>query len=260
MLSLDRLSKRITSIARDVRDVFRAEMGAEYDVAFVEDAMRQVVEGKIDDIEEGLREMFTSPGRSEFQQLASVLENSAVDRKAAAVVEKVALAQEFGDDSVFTGRRVFSKQKLAGMIEYLTAKGHTVYKTSLNKLLFYSDLTAFYLRNQGISGAVYHNRPYGPVADPAAPLLNELVTEQKISILPRTQTLEATDMSDVDTLSDDDRKVLDWVADTYGAMSAGQVSEYSHREMAYKYTDANEPIAYAYAQFFKQLPPKDLLN
>jgi uncharacterized phage-associated protein len=260
MFSLDGLSRKISSIADDVRAVINAETGMRYEAALVEQAMRQVVEERMDALEEGLLEIFTVPGRDEFQQLASILERKAAEQQAGAIVEKAALAQEHGDESVFTGRRAFSKQKLAGMIEYLTSKGGHVYKTSLNKLLFYSDLTAFYLRRQGISGAAYYNRPYGPVADPASSLLVELVAEGKVNILPRTQTLEAAASPDAAVLTDDERRILDWVLASYGSMSAREVSEYSHREMAYKYTEANEPIAYAYAQFFHKLPPKDLLN
>src|SRR5947208_2538016 len=174
----------------------------------------------------------------------------------------VHLAYEFADESVFDGFRAFSKAKLAAMMEYLTGKGHYVYKTSLNKLLFYSDLSFFYLSGRGISGAVYYNRPYGPVADPAEPILSELVREQKVRVVPRTRTLEARPDAAESTkiLTGEEIRVLDWVADTYGAMSASAISDLSHREMAYKYTEPNEPIAYAYARFLKNLPPKDLLD
>jgi uncharacterized phage-associated protein len=161
---------------------------------------------------------------------------------------------------VFEGHRPFSKAKLAAMMEYLTAKGHHVYKTSLNKLLFYSDLTHFAFHGRGISGAVYYNRPFGPVADPAGPVLSELIRENRINVEPRMQTLEAVETADINLLSDDEKRVLDWVADTYGHMSASEISELSHREMAYKYTQPNEPIAYAYGKFFKHLPPREMLD
>ena len=145
-------------------------------------------------------------------------------------------------------------------MEYLTAKGHHIYKTSLNKLLFYSDLTHFYLFGRGMSGAVYYNRPFGPVADPAGPVLGELIRDERVKVDPRMQTLEAAGDAPAEVLTDEEKKVLDWVADTYGHMSASQISELSHREMAYKYTQPNEPIAYAYGKFFKHLPPKSLLD
>jgi len=225
--------------------------------------MKHCIADQLDRIDEEMLDMFTSPSRSEYQQLVRSIERFAPVAQAAQNVEELAhLAKEFNDESVFEGHRPFSKARLAAMMEYLTAKGHHVYKTSLNKLLFYSDLTQYYLSGRGISGAVYYNRPFGPVADPAGPVLSELVRDDRIHVQERTQTL-VSDPADQKTpalLSDAERKVLDWVAETYGHMSASEISELSHREMAYKYTEPNEPIAYAYGKFFKHLPPKDLLD
>jgi uncharacterized phage-associated protein len=260
-ISINGLRRKIAEIVGQVQHALREEKGEDYDPRLVESSLRRCVASKLETLEDDMLEMFTSPQRSEFQALAAVLEKrNAPWRAAAEVEENVQLAMEFGDESVFDGFRPFSKDKMAAMMEYLTAKGHYVYKTSLNKLLFYSDLSYFYLRNRGISGAVYHNRPYGPVADPAGPILSELVASNRVNVVPRTQTLEAAATEGVDVLTDEEKKLLDWVADTYGEMSASAISDLSHREMAYKHTDPNEPIAYAYAKFLKHLPPKDLLD
>ena len=259
--STERLAKKIGTIVGPVQSVLKREKGQDFDERLVEESIGQCVANTLDRLEEGMLEMFTSPNRSEFQELAAILDQRApVANGAVAVEEMVHLAQEFGDDSLFGGYTPFSKTKMAAMMEYLTSKGHYVYKTSLNKLLFYSDLTFFYLRSHGMSGAVYHNRPYGPVADPAAPILSELIREEKVNVVPRTQTLEAGTSAAAAILSDDEKRVLDWVADTYGSLSASEISGLSHSEMAYKYTEPNEPIAYAYAKFLKHLPPRDLLT
>ena len=259
-LSTSSLLRKIGVIAEDVQSAIRREKGEEYDKRLIEDSMQRCLEYKLDAIEENMHELFTSPGTWEFAQLATMLEQSKLEEKAVEIGEAVELAQEFGDESVFTGRRIFAKAKMAAMIEYLTAKGNHVYKTSLNKLLFYSDLTNYYLLGQGISGAVYYNRRFGPVADPASSVLSELINADKIRVEPRMQTLEAVAAGEDDILSSREKKVLDWVADTYGKMSASEISELSHLEMAYKFTEPNEPIAYEYGKFFKTLPPKSLLN
>ena len=170
----------------------RREKGEDYDPRLIEDSLRFCVANELDRLEESMLEMFTTPGRREFEELAGILEkNSVVSKAAVEVEEMVYLAEEFGDTSLFEGFRPFSKTKMAAMIEYLTGKGHHVYKTSLNKLLFYSDLTYFYLRSQGMSGAVYHNRPFGPVADPAETILTELISTERINVAARTKTFEA---------------------------------------------------------------------
>jgi len=260
--SVDGLSRKVHDIVGRVQSVMRREKGEDYDPRLIEDSLRTCVANALDRLEESLPEMFTTPGRREFDELAGILErNNAVSKAAVEVEEMVYLAEQFGDTSLFDGYRPFSRTKMAAMIEYLTGKGHHVYKTSLNKLLFYSDLSFFYLRSRGMSGAVYHNRPFGPVADPAGHILNELITDEKVKIVPRTQTLEAaTPAKAPEALTEEEKKVLDWVADTYGHMSASEISSLSHREMAYKYTEPNEPIAYAYGKFLKHLPPKDLLD
>src|SRR5690606_30744362 len=101
---------------------------------------------------------------------------SAADAAMAAVAE-----------NIFNGERKFSPVKYSAMMEYILSKGRLVYKTSLNKLLFYSDMTAFYLNGRGISGAVYLNRPFGPVADPAAEIFDGLVETGRVKVADRTK-------------------------------------------------------------------------
>jgi len=259
-LSTTRLSAKIAQLAKNVRQALIAERGEEFDESSIAEAMRHCIANKLDVLEEEMEYMFTTPARSEFQQLLFLLDQRTLENEAETVVESVFLAEEYNDESVFTGNRMFSKDKMAAMIAHLTSKGHFVYKTSLNKLLFYSDLTNFYLQGVGISGAVYNNRRFGPVAAPAEPILNELIREEKVNVDPRTRTLTAATNAETEVLSETERKVLDWVSDTYGKMNASEVSEFSHNELAYKNTDPNEPIAYAYSKFFKYLPPKSILN
>ena len=243
-----------------VKRVLKDERGDLYDEQTVSSSMCAIMADKLETLEDGVAEMFTSPSRPEFRELVTALERYPLRKKVIPIVDAIRVAQEFDDESIFAGKRAFSSDKMAAMIEYLTATSHQIYKTSLNKLLFYADLTNFYLAGHGISGAVYYNRRFGPVADSAAPILTQLISEKSVKVDPRMQTLVSQDVPNSDELTDDERTVLDWVIENYGQMSAGEVSEYSHNEMAYKYTDPNEPIAYGYAQFLKKLPPKDLLG
>jgi uncharacterized phage-associated protein len=260
-LSVEGLSRRIVSLVGPVQKAFRDETGASYDTRLIEDALRSCVAGKLDSLEEGMLEMFTSPARAEFHELAHLLEHHGAVANAAVAVEEMAeTAKEFGDESVFVGMRPFSKPKLGAMIEYLVGHGQNVYKTTLNKLLFYSDLTAFYLSGQGISGAMYRNRPYGPVPDASESMLDELIRDGVVAVDPHTKTLQPATSTGAAVLSDEEKKVLDWVTASYGDLSASEISDASHQEMAYRYTQPNEPIAYAYGKFFKKLPPPSLIG
>jgi len=260
-LSVEGLRRRLAELVGEVQLAFRREMGVTYDDRLIADAMAHCLAHKLDRIEEGMLEMFTTPRRAEYHELTMLLERHAPEVRTAIEIEEAAhLAQEYGDESVFTGHRTFSPSKYAAMMSYLTSKGHYVYKTSLNKLLFYTDLTYYYLSGKGMSGAVYANRPYGPVAEPAGPLLNALIERGEIVVDPRMKTLTASDTAATDMLNEDERKVLDWVAETYGGMKAGEISGFSHNEHAYKFTEPNELIAYDYAKVFKKLPPRDFLG
>ena len=51
------------------------------------------------------------------------------------------------------------------MIAHIASSESDIYKTKLNKLLFYSDFINYYLNGTSISGAKYVHLPYGPVPD-----------------------------------------------------------------------------------------------
>ncbi len=249
-LTLNFSAAEMNGVVDDVQEFFKAERGSEYSADMIRTGIHKILSSKLELLAEDLREMFTSPQNEETHELAKMLARSAPENThvTSEVTEPVA-------ESVFNGERKFSAAKLGAMMEYLLSKGRYVYKTNLNKLLFYSDMTAFYLNGQGISGSVYLNRPFGPVADPAAEILDDLIDAGKVKIADGTKHFVA-DPTRSDVLDDKEIEVLDWVLKTYGEMGAREISDLSHTERAYKDTRPNEPIAYAYAKFFKTLPIK----
>jgi len=166
---------------------------------------------------------------------------------------------------MFSGNRVLSADRLAAMMGYFAGKGIELYKTKLNKLLFYADMSAFYLTGRGLSGAQYVNLPYGPVPDRFEDMIDHaahLGAIESVGLPDKDPSIRVikrgTEMLDI--LDDADRLVLDWVVANYGDLSTSAITELSHEERAYKDTRPGERIAYAYAQFMKTLPPKNLLD
>lgn len=256
-LVFDLTARSINKVVGDVRRFLKDERGLDVSQNRIREGMADVLYRKFDLLVEDLGEIFTSPQREEVRELEEVLLKSVPVGHSAAAVQPA--REKSPEVSVFSGEKAFSAEKLGVMMEYILSKGRTVYKTNLNKLLFYADLTAFYLRGSGMSGSVYLNRPYGPVADPAADVLEGLIQSGRVKIAERTKHFE-TSAGTSELLDEGEVKVLDWVLDTYGEMGAAEISELSHSERAYKDTRPNEPIAYKYAQFFHTLPPETLLS
>lgn len=226
-------------------------------------ALQRWLDQRVDLVLEEVRELLTRPGSDEAIEFARMLER--VESPRADIAPETVQHNAEALHPMFAGNRVFSADRLAAMMGYLAGKGIELYKTKLNKLLFYADFTGFYLTGRGLSGAQYVNLPYGPVPDRFEEMIDHAATSGAIvseGVLDKDPSVRAikpgTEMLDV--LDDADRRVLDWVVENYGSLSTNAITDLSHDEKAYKNTRGGERIAYAYAQFLQTLPPKDLLD
>ena len=68
------------------------------------------------------------------------------------------------------------------------------------------------------------------------------------------EVIRAKDEPITAVLNNRERETIDWVLENFGKMSAADISEFSHREKAYRFTKGGELIAYEYAKFFQKLP------
>jgi uncharacterized phage-associated protein len=260
-LPLQLRTRYVTGLTSNIQQYFEQETGVSYPAEIIDDALNTWLESRFDNMIESLGEVITSPHMAESQQFRRILEERMQSEPQAHTAAAAVEAAEGA--SVFTGARAFSPEKLGAMIEYISQKGRDIYKTNLNKLLFYSDLTFYYLHGRGISGATYVNLPYGPVPEHVENVIDDLAAAERINRLPapergvNAQMIKAanTEASSVD-LDKDEMELLDWVLDTYGDMSPTQISDVSHAEKAYRFTRPQEPIAYEYAKFFERLPEK----
>src|SRR5207244_12478531 len=93
--SNERFASKIRAIVGRMQNVLIREKGENYDERLIEDSIRTCVANALDRLEEDMLEMFTSPGRREFEELASVLErHRSVPDAVAEVEEMVHLAHE----------------------------------------------------------------------------------------------------------------------------------------------------------------------
>jgi uncharacterized phage-associated protein len=225
-------------------------------------ALHRWLDQRVDLVLEGVTELLTRPGSDEAMEFARMLER--VELPEADVVPETVQVSADELHPMFSGNRALSADRLAAMMGHFASKGIELYKTKLNKLLFYADLTGFYLTGRGLSGAQYVNLPYGPVPDRFEDMIEHAVNLGAIESVASSQKDQSVrsitaGTEVVDVLDNTDRRILDWVAETYGNLSTSQITDLSHEERAYSNTRPGERIAYAYAQFLKTLPPKDLI-
>ena len=247
-LSLSR--EEIEPIAIAVSAHFERESGRIYPDDVVVRAIASWLESRLDAIRDDMPDLLTSPERSETHEFRRHLEESA--KRTEAMAQAAAAVQP----NVFSGNRIFSFEKLAAMTAYIASKGKEVYKTKLNKLLFYSDFVNYYLSGRSISGSRYVHLPFGPVPDGYENFLQTFSAAGTIRIEhgPNHEVIMAGQEPVVDKLTNEEIETLDWVLANYGHLSANQISEQSHREKAYRFTRTGEEIAYEYAKLFEKLP------
>ena len=81
------------------------------------------------------------------------------------------------------------------------------------------------------------------------------VTRSSVQALGRNaQMLKPGPVGESQILTEEERKVIDWVTAQYGDLAPTKISALSHREKAYASTRPGEQIAYEYAKFFEKLP------
>lgn len=244
---------RLQSLVGELRESIKADCGTEYSENAIKRSVTEWLEGRLDVFVEDALERLTSPSFEDAREFARMLD--ATEPKPADVLIPAHVEPGL---SVFNGYRNFSLEKMAAMVSHLASKTNDLYKTKLNKLLFYADFVNYYLHGASISGSRYVHLPYGPVPDGYEDTLETLNHYGVIDVRKQNSAdLIATGENPAkDFLSPEERVSLDWVLDNYGSMSASQLTEISHRERAYRDTKSGEEIAYEYAKFLAKLPAK----
>lgn len=246
--------ERLTSLVGELRESIEADCGTRYSDVAIRNSVVSWLNSRLDTLLEDALERLTSPSYDDAREFARMLDSTETQTNV------VPLPQTSTPEAagVFNGYRAFSLEKMAAMISYLANRTSDLYKTKLNKLLFYSDFVNYYLNGQSISGSRYVHLPYGPVPDGYEETLETLNHYGVIDVSQQNsaELIRGTESRAADFLTADEQKSLDWVLGSFGSMSASQLTELSHREKAYSNTRTGEEIAYEYAKFLSKLPEK----
>jgi len=247
---------RIRPLVSELQESIKADCGTEYSESAIRKSVIAWLHSRVDGLFEDAVERLTSPSWEEARDFARMLEESH-EQPATANIAQIVRPE---GASVFTGRRQFSLEKMAAMISYFAERTTDLYKTKLNKLLFYADFTNYHLNGNSISGSRYVHLPYGPVPDGYEDTLDTLNHYGVIDIQKQNSAdlVRAGENPAKPFLTDQEIATLDWVLAEFGSLSASQLTELSHREKAYRFTKTGEEIAYEYAKFFENLPSENV--
>ncbi len=159
----------------------------------------------------------------------------------------------------FSGFREFDFYKYIDMVKYFAdnTKGR-LYKTKLFKMLFYADMYFFREYTKSMSGMNYVHYPYGPVPRSYSFILGLMEKLGAISIVDVENQygggeaiVSNAGYSSGSVLAKDEIDILDWVISEFGSLSAGEISDRSHKEKGYIETGDMELISYLYAMEMK---------
>lgn len=149
-----------------------------------------------------------------------------------------------------TGQRIFDPDRVRETIVYLAAHVHDLYRTKLNKVLFYLDFASFREVGVGFTGMRYAKADYGPVPDHYELILVAFLDNQALSLREKGegQIVVAQREANLSKFSEAEVQLLDAVcafANTFKTASA--LSKYSHQEPGWLETPTGSTISYTYA-------------
>lgn len=167
-----------------------------------------------------------------------------------AVVRMDVLGSIPREETAETGLRRFEPDRVREAIVYLASQVRDLYRTKLNKALFYLDFAAFRDIGAGLTGLRYAKADFGPVPDQFELLLAALVDGSALSLREQGdgQVLVAGREPDLSAFSLEETSLLEAVAVfANGFATTSALSAYSHGERGWSETELGGVISYEYA-------------
>jgi putative zinc finger/helix-turn-helix YgiT family protein len=160
--------------------------------------------------------------------------------------------------NIYTGFKKFSPETLMEMMIFFANKSAGIFKTKINKLLWYSDFIHYRLHSVSISGASYVHLKWGPVPDNYDMCLSLLLDQgalarEEVYFSKDTvrEKLVPTREPDESVFSSDELETMSEVFRNFRKLTSKQLSDLSHTETGYIKTDEGDPISYVFAENLK---------
>jgi uncharacterized phage-associated protein len=127
-------------------------------------------------------------------------------------------------------------------------------KTKLNKLLFYADFKHLKEYTLSITGAEYAHVPFGPAPDNYEIYYASLNSQKAIEFIEQPypagyvgEIIKAIKEADLSLFSPSELRIMASVMEDFTKYSAGEITEFSHKELGYQETNNGDLISYKYA-------------
>ncbi|MHB8172094.1 MAG: Panacea domain-containing protein [Thermincolia bacterium] len=139
-------------------------------------------------------------------------------------------------------------KKLINAIIFFADNQDGVYKTKLNKLLWYSDMLCFKKYNHAISGLQYIHHHHGPVPERFDWIFGTL-SDIYIQLEDTDYGTKIKQLKGFDNncFNENELIILEKVNEKFRFWYAGDLSDYSHKEKAYQETNHREFISFSFA-------------
>ncbi len=156
-----------------------------------------------------------------------------------------------------TGYRRFECDRYVAVVLWFCKKLGMVWKTPINKFMFYADFLSFKTATVSLTGTAYRKAPHGPVPADYGMLLGwmegEGLLECREVSFPNGNTgfrysAGPNAPSEGFRFTEHELRVLEKVAAELGRLGAKQVSDRSHKEPAWRDTADGQLISYEHAR------------
>lgn len=154
--------------------------------------------------------------------------------------------------SIYNGFNHFDLVKLENLIGYIATKVDNLYKTSLNKYLWYIDFTNYKYYVKSITGLSYARYPFGPIIvgknyELLLHLEDKYETEIFESYNSEVVKIKSRGNYDLSLFSKEELDTIDNVINLFKGKKVNEISDLSHEEKGWIVTKANDVISYEYA-------------
>lgn len=157
---------------------------------------------------------------------------------------------------LLNGFKKLDVTKVFNCVIYFCLNG--VWKTKLNKLLFYADFKHYKDNSSSITGLRYVKLPFGPVPENYDHYFASLHHEEKAIRVEEETNYNSTGeifTSEVGynltVFSETEFETLEFVKNYFKDFNAKEISEFSHKEHGYLETNIHEFIPYTYSESLK---------